>query len=131
MSHHFHTAHVYFLPWIADEGLVTKEHEHHDKPVIFFEPDYSGAAIYLEPKARVLRWPAGPFEDTEDGECVRVIPVPPQGVEIEVTPGKGDWMPLAKAMDGVERPARSAHDMEYVEGFIAKILKALAAIKPE
>ena len=130
MPYHFHTTHVFFLPAIADRGLVPTEHAHHDKPAVFFEPDYQGAAIYLEPKARMLRWPAGPFEDTEDGECVRVIPVPPGEVEIEVTPRQGDWMPLTKAMEGMARPDGKIYAPAYVEKAIEKILEHLAGLKP-
>lgn len=130
MSHHYHTTHAYFLPWIADQGLVPTEHSHHDKPVVFFEPDYDGAAIYLEPKARMLRWPEGPSETTEDGECVRVTPVPAVEIEIELNPNKGDWVPLTKAMEGVGRPSRSIYAPAYVELCVTKILEALAAVKP-
>jgi hypothetical protein len=130
MSYHFHTTHAYFLPSIADRGLLPGEHAHFDSPVVFFEPDYDGAAIYLEPKARMVRWPEGPSETTEDGECVRTIPVAPEDIEIELNPRKGDWMPLIKAMDGLERPNLQNYEMKYVDGCVDKILAFLATRKP-
>lgn len=88
----YHVTLGQFLPSIAKNGLVPREHASTGEPVIFVEPDEAEAAIYADPpKTVMLRFPVDGFGTTDDGENIWHDTVPPQEIEVR----QGDqWVQL-------------------------------------
>lgn len=67
----YHATLKEFLPSIARDGLKASFHDGLGESVIFVEPDFENAAVYLERgRGAMLRFPTNGIGDTPDGENV-------------------------------------------------------------
>jgi len=92
----YHATIFEFLPSIKEYGLKANFSSHLEEDVIFVEPDYEEAAIYLEKNQGVmLRFLVEGIGHTKDGECVlwNTPEVSAKSITFEYNK---NWLPLSQ-----------------------------------